>query len=288
MEILSAKELAAYLKINEKKVYQLARESSIPHAKIGGKIAFVREIIDGWIKEKTASERHLFLAGSDDFLMKKVIDEYNARGGSTIFYAPVGSINGLSLLREKVANISCVHILDMEKKAYTLSYLDRYLSGERYIAIHLYFREQGLYVAKNNPKRISSLHDIAAGTVSFVNRNGGSGTRLLIDFLLHQEKIDAGSIKGYKREVGSHLQAGLAVLRGEADASFGIRHLAHLLDLSFIPLFRERFEMVIPEAIYPSERIRDFLSFFDQGKLMALAGDSTGYDTTETGSIIST
>ena len=286
MEILSAKELSAYLKINEKKVYQLVRESKIPHAKIGGKIAFVKEIIDGWIKEKTEREKHLYLAGSDDFLLKKVIDVFNARGKTTIFYAPVGSVNGLDLLRKRAANLSCVHIVDMEKKEHNLSYMDRYLSGDEYIAVHLYFREQGLYLPKNNPKGISSLEDLARGGVKFINRNRGSGTRILIDFLLLEKGIEPDSIKGYTKEVTSHLHAGLAVLRGEADVSFGIRHVAYLLDLMFVPLFKERFEMVIPEEIYRSEGIRDFLSLFDQGTLLTLAGDFTGYDTSGTGRII--
>jgi putative molybdopterin biosynthesis protein len=286
MEILSAKELSAYLKINEKKIYQFVRESKIPHAKIGGKITFVKEIIDGWIKEKTQREKHLYLAGSDDFLLRKVIDLCNARGTTTIFYAPVGSVNGLDLLRKRVANVSCVHIMDMEKKEHNLSYMDRYLSGDNYIAVHLYLREQGLYISRNNPRGISGIEDLTKDGVKFINRNRGSGTRILIDFLLHEKGIDPESIRGYSKEVTSHLLAALAVLRGEAEASFGIRHIAYLLDLGFIPLFKERFEMVIPEEIYRSEGVRDLLSSFDQSTLLNLVGDFTGYDTSGTGRVI--
>ena len=132
VEILSAKELSRYLKINEKKIYQLVRTSTLPHTKIGGKIAFAKELIDAWIAENTEREKHLYIAGSDDPLLRRIIDAYNKEEPSTIFYAPVGSFNGLKLLKSGAANLACVHILDVEKKEYNVGYLERYLSHHRY------------------------------------------------------------------------------------------------------------------------------------------------------------
>ena len=157
VEILSAKELSRYLKINEKKIYQLVRTSTLPHTKIGGKIAFAKELIDAWIAENTEREKHLYIAGSDDPLLRRIIDAYNKEEPSTIFYAPVGSINGLRLLKSGAANLACVHILDVEKKEYNVGYLERYLSHHRYIVIHLYLREQGIYLNNDNPKKVRSL-----------------------------------------------------------------------------------------------------------------------------------
>jgi excisionase family DNA binding protein len=122
MEIISTKELAKYLKINEKKIYQLTKESKIPHIKIGGKIAYTKEIIDRWIYENTQRGNHIFIAGSDDFLLKKIIDVFNTHKKSLIFYAPVGSMNGLKALGNGVATLSCVHILDIEKNRHHIIY----------------------------------------------------------------------------------------------------------------------------------------------------------------------
>ena len=286
MEILSAKELSRYLKINEKKIYQLVRSSTLPHTKIGGKIAFAKELIDAWIAENTEREKHLYIAGSDDPLLRRIIDVYNKEESNTIFYAPIGSINGLRLLKSGAANLACVHILDVEKKDYNVGYLDRYLSHHRYTVIHLYLREQGIYLQSDNPKKVRSLADIAAKHVRFVNRNQGSGTRLLFDFLLHEKGIETAQIRDYNKEVESHLQAGLAVLRGEADAAFGIRYVAHLLNLRFIPFFEERFDLLVPEAYAKAAQVTSFLARFDQGKLMQYAKEFAGYDLTKTGSII--
>ncbi len=286
VEILSAKELSKYLKINEKKIYQLVRTSTLPHTKIGGKIAFAKELIDAWIEENTEREKHLYMAGSDDPLLRRIIDPYNKEEPSTIFYAPVGSINGLKLLKSGAANLACVHILDVEKKEYNVGYLERYLSHRRYTVIHLYLREQGIYLPGDNPKKVRSLDDVATKHIRFVNRNQGTGTRLLLDFLLHEKGIEAGQIKGYDREVESHLQAGLTVLRGDADAAFGIRYVAHMLNLHFIPLFKERFDLVIPDAYGQTAQVASFLARFDQGKLMRYSKDFAGYDLTKTGSIV--
>jgi len=288
MEILSAKDLSKYLKINEKKIYQLVRESKLPHTKIGGKIAFAREIIDAWIAQHTEREKHLYIAGSDDPLLRRIIDAYNKSEENTIFYAPIGSINGLRLLRSGAATMACVHILDVEKKEYNAGYIDRYLTHTRYTIVHLYLREQGLYLEKGNPKKIKSLGDVAAKQLRFINRSLGTGTRLLLDFLLHEQGIEKAAIRGYDREVESHLQAGLSILRGDADVGIGIRYVAHLLDLHFVPLFKEQFELVIPEVYASSEQVKSFVDRFDQAKLLPYTKEFAGYDFSKTGGTVHT
>jgi putative molybdopterin biosynthesis protein len=286
MDLISAKELAKYLRINEKKVYKLVQESKVPHLKIGGKIVFARELIDRWILESTVRGEQIFLAGSDDMLLRRLTDLYNGVGHTTVFYAPVGSINGLRLLKEGAATMSSVHILDIERKEYNFSYVRRYLPGEQYKVVHLFMREQGIYLPKGNPKNIRGLSDLQGKEVRFLNRNPGSGTRLLFDFLLHENGIDPERINGYGTEAASHLQVGLSVLRGEAGAGFGIRHIAHFLDLDFISLHKERFEMVIPEEHFASPPTKGFLSFFEQPALLHRVHDFTGYDTEKMGSVV--
>jgi len=286
MEIISARDLSKYLKINEKKIYKLVQESKLPHIKIGGKIAFTKETIDKWILESTAREENIFIAGSDDILLRRIIDVYNSKNSSTIYYAPVGSINGLKALKKGAATMSCVHILDIEKKEYNTSYVERYLSGDDYIVIQMFFREQGLYLPKNNSKQINSIEDIAAKGATFINRNQGSGTRLLFDFLLREKKIDHSDIKGYNNEVESHLQAGLNIVKGNADVTFGVIHLAHMLGINFVPIFKERFDMVIPKEHFHSTYVKSFLAFFEQPVLLTHIKDFTGYDASGIGSVL--
>jgi putative molybdopterin biosynthesis protein len=286
MEILSAKELSKYLKINEKKIYKLAQEGILPHVKIGGKVAFTKELIDRWILENTEREKHVLVAGSDDPLLRQVIDLFNAKNDGVIYYAPVGSINGLKLLQAKAANMSCVHILDMEKKSYTLSYISRYLSKDDYRAIQLFYRTQGLMIKKDNPKNIRSIKDLSNKSITFINRNQGTGTRLLFDFLLRENVVPQSVVNGYGNEAASHMEAGIAVLKGEVDTAFGIKYTAHLLDLDFVPLFEERFDLVIPVDYFHMPQVKTFLALFEQPALLHSIKDFTGYDLKNTGSML--
>lgn len=286
MELLSAKELSKYLKINEKKIYKLAQEGAVPHVKIGGKIAFAKELIDKWLLGNTEREKQILIAGSDDPLLRRVIDLFNGESKGVIYYAPVGSINGLKLLQSQGAHICCVHILDMEKKSYSLTYINRYLPKDDYKVIQLFYRNQGLFLKKNNPKGIHSLKDITNRNITFINRNEGSGTRLLFDFLLRENYIERDSVNGYTKEVESHMEAGVAVLKSEADTAFGIENTAHILDLDFIPLYQERFDLVIPADYFYSPQVTYFLSFFEQPTLLHYIKDFTGYDLRNTGVVL--
>ncbi len=283
---MSTKELSKYLKTNEKKLYKMVQESRIPSTKIGGKIVFTRETIDKWILENTAREQQIYIAGSDDMLLRTIIDAYNSTQNGLVFYAPIGSMKGLRALKGNGATMSCVHILDTEKKEYNLSYVERYLGSDDYVVVHLYMREQGLCLQKGNPKGIASLQDLSAPGITFVNRNKGSGTRLLFDFLLQEKGINPSGIKGYDKEIESHLETGLTVLKGNADAGFCIRHAAHLLGLDFITLAHESFDIVVSKERSYSEHVRDFLNFFDQAQLLHHVQDLTGYDTGKMGKVI--
>jgi putative molybdopterin biosynthesis protein len=286
MEIMSARDLSKYLKVNEKKIYKLVQEGKLPTMKIGGKVTFAKELIDKWILASTGGAEHLLLAGSDDAFLRNIIDAYNALHEKLVFYAPVGSINGLIALRENKATMSCVHIIDGTIQNNYLSYVDKYLGQDAYVVISLYLREQGIMVRKGNPKGIKSLQHIAAKGATFINRNQGSGTRLLLDFLLNEAGVDPISIKGYEQEADSHLQVGLSVLGGETDAGFGIRYVANMLGLDFIFLFQERFDLVVSKDFYPNAQVKAFLSFFEQASRSHNANDYVGYDTKGAGQIV--
>lgn len=287
MEIMTTKEVAKYLKVNEKKIYALVQEGKLPHVKIGGKIGFPKELIDKWIIEKTEGEKDLYIAGSDDPLLRLIIDSFNKESNeATVFYAPCGSLKGLELLSRERAKIACCHVLNIEKGDYTPSYLERHLWRDDYLVIELFKRKQGLLLRKGNPLGIKSLKDLVSKNASFVNRNKESGTRLLLDFLLKEENIDPASIRGYEREVESHIKAGLFVLKGLADCTFGIAYVAYLLDLDFIPMFLERFDMVVPKELYFRSSVQSFISYFEQPQILRIAKEHPGYDLENSGRIV--
>lgn len=287
MEILNVKEIAKYLKVNEKKIYAMVQEGKLPYVKIGGKLGFPKEVVDRWIMERVEGEKDILIAGSDDPLLKIIIDTFNRESkDATIFYAPVGSIKGLELLSTHRAKMACCHLLNINKKDYSPSYLGRYLSSDNFFIVELFKRTQGLIVKKGNPQAIKGLKDLLKSNIFFVNRNKGSGTRLLFDFLLSEEKIDPSLIRGYDREVESHLKAGLFVLKGLADCAFGIAYVAHLLDLEFIPMFVERFDLVLPEELIDRANTRSFISYFEQHRILKVVGECPGYDVENSGKIL--
>jgi putative molybdopterin biosynthesis protein len=285
MEILSAKEIAEYLKINEKKIYQLVKDGEIPSTRIGGKIVFSREIIDRWIREKTEQDRNILVAGSDDPLLKRVIDIFNKTSPHVAFYAPIGSVTGLQLLKKGGASVCSVHILDVDG-THSLSYLDRYLNKQDFVVVRLFAREQGIYLPPGNPQGIKSFRDLFVKKLRFATRNPGSGTRLLIDFLMAREGLAPASIPLAAQEARSHLEAGIHVLSGQADAGFGIRYVSEMLKLSFIGLMHEPFDLVIPAHAWDSKAIETFLRCFDTSTLLPYMNDLKGYDVSAMGHIV--
>jgi putative molybdopterin biosynthesis protein len=267
MEIMSARDLSRYLKINEKKGYKLVQECKIPSMKIGGKVTFVKELIDKWMLENTDWGSKLLVAGTDDILLQNAVDSYNKLQEGMVYYAPVGSIEGLKALKDNRTVMACVAIPEGAGKENDLSYVHKYLDMDKYITVPLFLREQGIIVAKDNPKKIKSLEDIASKGATFVNRNPGSGTRLLLDYLLEKGKVDPTSIKGYETEVDSHLNVALKVLTGASDTGFGIGHLAHTLGLDHVSLVKEKFSVVISKERCHSQDVKKFLAFFEQPAL---------------------
>lgn len=287
MEILSAKEVAKYLRVNEKKVYSLVNEGEIPHLKIGGKIAFIKEEIDKWLYERMQGEKDILIAGSDDPLLRFLLDSFNRESSDTfVFYSPCGSLKGLELLKERRAKISVCHVLDLIKGENIKTYSEKFLEGMDTVVIELFKRRQGLILRKGNPLGIRSLRDLVDKRARIVNRNKGSGTRLLFDYLIQKEGIEKNSLLGYETELESHIKCGLYVSKGLADFAFGIGFVAFLFDLEFIPVFTERFDMVIPRDHFVRSNVKKLLSIFKEPNLSALASEFPGYDFESSGKVI--
>jgi molybdate-binding protein/DNA-binding transcriptional regulator YhcF (GntR family) len=195
----------------------------------------------------------------------------------------VGSLDGLLALLHGEADLVGSHLLDEETGEYNLPILRRLFIGVPLGVITLVEREQGLIVARGNPKRILSFIDLARGGVRFVNRQAGSGTRALLDHHLHRQALNPAEIDGYSRVLPTHLAVAAAVAEGSADAGLGIRAAARAFDLDFVPLARERYDLVIGAAARERSPLREILAVLGSLEFRDVVAQIGGYDTARTG-----
>ena len=287
-ELLTTKELADFLRLNEKKVYQLIKEGGIPHVRIAGKWLFPKGHVMRWIDERVQREKDILMVGSDDILLARLLALYSREQfpGSLTFYSAVGSLRGIQALAQKKGQACCTHLLDVESGEYNLPFLQRHLAPQKYVVVNLCYRRQGLICKEGNTLGIKSLGDVVNKGARFINRNEGSGTRLLLEYLLREEGLEGKEIVGFTDEVDTHLEVALKVLFEEADVGVGIEYVTHLLPLAFSPLQEERFDLVIPKELWPTQVIRGFLSYVDPVQIQRLAHTLPGYNFKDTGKVI--
>jgi putative molybdopterin biosynthesis protein len=204
-------------------------------------------------------ERTIFVIGSHDLTLD-LLAQFLAERGRKLVSANAGSLGGLVALRRGEAHFAGSHLLDPATGEYNLSYIASYLPDTPVQLLKWVGRQQGLLVGKNNPKGIQSLRDLARPEVCYVNRQRGAGTRVLLDYHLQQLGITAEMVQGYDQEEYTHLAVAAAVASGRADCGLGIQAAARALDLEFIPLFSERYDLVIPCAHLADPKTRDLLS----------------------------
>ena len=204
----------------------------------------------------------------------------------TLSSSNVGSIGGLLALKQDEAHLAGSHLLDEETGEYNISYVKKMLPDIEMIIVNLVFREQGLIVTKGNPKGINNLEDLLRPDVSFVNRQRGAGTRVLLDYKLHQMGLDPQNIRGYERTEFTHLAVAVAVDSGTADAGLGIVAAARALDLDFVPLLKEQYDLIIPKAHYESPFLKPLLSILNQSSFQRDVEALGGYDVSQMGQIV--
>jgi putative molybdopterin biosynthesis protein len=203
--------------------------------------------------------------------------------GTRLSSAHVGSLGGLIALKRSEAHIAGTHLLDEATGKYNVSYIKTVLPGQKTMLLNLVFRQQGLMVAKGNPKRILALEDLLRPEVSFVNRQAGSGTRVLLDYKLKQAGLDAKRVSGYEREEFSHTGVAATIASGAADVGLGILAAARALGLDFLPLLKEEYDLAIPLQVYQSQLLVPLLSIIRSPEFKRMLESLGGYETTETG-----
>jgi putative molybdopterin biosynthesis protein len=206
--------------------------------------------------------------------------------GASLASANVGSLGGLLALSRGEAHLAGSHLLDEATGEYNVSFIRRYLPGRPIVLVHLAGRVQGLIVQSGNPRGVRGLQDLARPDVQFVNRQRGSGTRVLLDYQLRQMDIDPASVRGYEREQFTHLAVAADVASGAANAGLGILAAARALGLEFIPLFNEQYQLVIPRQHYDSPILAPVLDIIADPAFHAEVAALGGYDVTHMGALV--
>lgn len=231
---------------------------------------------------ETGADDAMVFVGSDDLALSALAEELESARGA-ISTVPVGSLEGLVALREGVADVAGCHLLDVESEEYNLPYVRRFFPDRAIEVVTLVEREQGLLVAPGNPLGLTCLEDLAGTSASFVNRIGGSGTRLWIDRKLRDSGIPHDALEGYDREVRTHAAVARLIADGQADAGLAIRAAADAAGLGFVPLFSERYDIVFDASRQEEERFRRLLETLVGGRFRRRAGALSGYDVNLTG-----
>jgi putative molybdopterin biosynthesis protein len=198
----------------------------------------------------------------------------------------VGSIGGLIALKQNRTHLATAHLLDSESGEYNFPYIKKILPRKELVVVNLAYREQGIIIKKGNPKNIKDLNDLIREDIEFINRQKGSGTRILLDYLLSKRAINPIDIKGYFREEFTHLMVASAVAEGNVDAGLGILSAAKAFHLDFIPVAKERYDIIIPEERYTSLRIQKLLSIVNSKKFKKKVLNLGGYDLSQSGKVI--
>ena len=201
--------------------------------------------------------------------------------------AHVGSMGGLMALKRGEAHFAGTHLLDEQSGEYNIPFIKRLLSDKKIILVNLVYRQQGLLVKKGNPKNIKGFEDLIRDDVIFINRQGGSGTRLLLDKYLKELGINPYMVKGYDREEYTHMAVASAVLTGLADTGLAVYSSAKALGLDFIPVANERYDLAIPAEFMDTEMVQIILKIIRNNEEFRQTVESLGgYDIRDMGKVI--
>jgi putative molybdopterin biosynthesis protein len=231
--------------------------------------------------------RTTVVVGSHDMTLDLIADLIQEKhSGCRLISSHVGSMGGLMAIARREAHMAGIHLLDPQTGIYNHSYIKKYLPGRPVVLLNLAYRTQGLIIPLGNPKQIKNLPDLAQPGRNFINRQRGSGTRLLLEYLLAKEGIEPDSISGYEREEYTHMAVAVAVASGNADAGLGIESAAQALNLDFIPVGDERYDLCIPVEFWDREEVRLVRETLADPDFKKAAGDLLGYDFRESGQVM--
>jgi putative molybdopterin biosynthesis protein len=239
------------------------------------------------LRPLTAIRRTIVIVGSHDNSLDVLANQLKAGHAElTLSSSHVGSMGGLMAIKRGVCHLAGTHLLDTADGSYNISYLAKYLRDTAVKLVHLVQRDQGLIIAPGNPKGIKGVEDLGRKDLTFINRQIGSGTRILLDYKLGQLNIEAATINGYQNEEFTHMAVAVSVLSGAADAGLGIYAAAKALNLEFIPVVTEQYDLVVPLEYFKTAPIQILLEIINSQKFKQQVQALGGYSTERTGEIL--
>ncbi|MEW6376807.1 MAG: substrate-binding domain-containing protein [Thermodesulfobacteriota bacterium] len=298
-EMMNTKEVAQYLGIHEKQVYALIKSKKIPSTRVTGKWVFPKKLIDEWIesnvrkglgqaREKSKRiEGALLASGSNDptldflqaDLRRNFPDLY-------LFSTNIGSTDGLRALNMGYTDIAWSHLFDPKSGEYNIPFLPLYLPNMKPVVVNLFYRDLGFVIGHGNPLRIKGFQDLTKKGVRFVNRQKGSGTRLLIDQKLKELGIPSLKIEGYKNEVNTHFEVGFSILGKVTNVGVATMAVSKLLGLDFIPITKERFDMVLSPQTFFNKGVQALIGLLQTEVFRQKVEKIGGYDLRDAGRVI--
>ncbi len=290
---LTPLEASEILKIKKSTVYDMIKRGDLTASKMGKQLRIPEsELMRLMSVSTTSTEQHapaaagsgISVSGQDiilDILCTKV---KNSLPGAFMLRSDLGSYNGLYAMYQGQVTVASAHLWDMETDSYNLPFISRLLPGIDVAVYHIAKRDVGIYVSPENPKNIRSIKDFARDDISIVNRENGSGIRVLTDSLLLKNGIPSGNINGYDNVVNSHFEAAMAVASGRADCAFGNRTaLNQVKNLDFIFVKKESYDIVIRTRDLNIPEIQCLTEIISSPEYIREISALEGYDTSHTG-----
>lgn len=286
-EFLTTREVAALLRIKERKVYELVADEAIPHSRVTGKLLFPRDMVEAWVRrhvdfrEGTEGlvERPPVVAGSHDPLLDWALRE-SGSGLATFFD---GSLNGLRRLAEGGAVAAGMHVYEPDREDWNRSHIRERIPGLPVILVEWAKRMQGLVLAPGNPRSVAGIGDLAGCRV--VPRQQEAGSRVLLEYLMNRAGLDRTLITMLDPPARSEADVALAVAEGKADAGLAVETVARQYRLDFLPLFRERYDLAVWRRDFFEPPLQALMSFASTAAFAERAAELNGYDISGLGKV---
>jgi excisionase family DNA binding protein len=298
-EMMSTKEVAKYLGIHEKQVYALIKLKRVPCTRVTGKWVFPRKLIDEWIdsdariglkeaRQKSKRIEGAYLASGSNDPILDILQTYLKRSYPEfyIFSSNTGSTEGLKALNMGYTDIAWSHLFDPKSGEYNIPFLSTYLPNLKPVVVNLFRRELGFVIAPKNPLGFRGFEDLAGKEIKFINRQKGSGTRVLLDHHLKGLRIPSSKIKGYEREVYTHFEVGLSILSKEANVGIATSAVSKFLGLPFIPITRENFDMLLDQSTFFEKGVQAFIEILNSSEFRNRVARLGNYDFGNSGKIL--
>jgi excisionase family DNA binding protein len=288
-EMMSTREVADYLRIKERKVYELVSAKQIPCTRVTGKWLFPKRLIDLWAAQHTeyalvndATPAAPVVAGSHDPLLDWALRE--SRCGLALQTG--GSLDGLKRLAKGQATMAGLHVLDADSATYNIPVVRASLAGRDIVLLGWVLREQGLLLRQSDSRRIQSLADVARSRARMVMRQPEAGSQILFNYLLSRDGVKPTDIVRTPHAALNQTDLGLAIVEGKADVGLGVRAVATQFRLDFHPLHEERFDLVMRRVDYFEPPLQKFFAFARSQEFAKRAAEFGGYNIERLGEVV--